>query len=200
MRAFGRLSEEQAMQLAEVLDESLLIRSPDLEKMRAIAGSGFTDRDLVDLAVLYTELLATAVSDDARRDVDSCTGLGDDDKRPLLASVAEKMRGAADAGKIRENLALGSIRSYGHPHMHRLGVYTEFRPVSSGGAIRRLVPHLVVDGLAYKDGQAEGQPIRFQMDPESAERFLDDIKSGIDALRAEIKDMRGKFGDDAVVD
>ena len=187
------------MQLAEVLDEGLLIRSPDLEKMRAIAGPGFTDRDLVGLAVLYTELLATAVSDDARRDVDSCTGLGDD-KRPLLASVAEKMRSAADAGKIRENMALGSIRSYGHPHIHRLGVYTEFRPVSSEGAIRRLVPHLVVDGLTYKEGQAESQPIRFQMDPESAERFLDDMRSGIDALRAEIKEMRGKFGDDVVVD
>ena len=129
--------------------------------------------------MLYVDMLMTKVSDVALRDMDSDIGL-EGDKRALLAGVAERMRNRADAAKIRENLAFGSIRSYGHPSIRRLAVYIEFRPVYSEGAIRRLIPHLVVDGIVQKDGQVESQPIRFQMDLASAQRFLKDIQSGVD--------------------
>lgn len=196
---FSRLSREQAEGLAGMFDEGLLLRRPDLERMRAITGSSFADEDLASLARLYLDLLMTKISAAARRDVESGMGL-DGDKRRLLADVAKKMRGAVDAGKVRDNLTLNTIKYLGHPHIARLEVYTEFRPLSTDGAIKRVIPHLVVDGTAHADGGAASQQIRFQMDSATARHFMKSLQAGIDSLEDEIKDMRSKFGDDAVLD
>lgn len=196
---FGRLSREQAEGLAGMFGEDLLLRRPDLERMRGIAGPSFADKDLAALASLYLYLLMTKISDAARRNVESGMGL-DGGKRHLLAGVAEKMRGAVDAGKVEVNLALNAIKCLGHPHVSRLEVYTEFRPLSTDGAIKRLVPHLVVDGTARAGGGAAGQHIRFQIDRATARHLVKSLQTGIDSLDDEIKDMRSKFGDDAVLD
>ena len=196
---FRRLSREQAEGLAGMFDEGLLLRRPDLERMRAITGPSFADEDLDSLARLYLDLLMTKISAAARRDVESGLGL-DGDKRHLLAGVAEKMRGAVDAVKVRDNLTLNTIKYLGHPHIARLEVYTEFRPLSTDGAIKRVIPHLVVDGTAHASGGATNQQIRFQMDGATARHFMKSLQTGIDSLEDEIKDMRSKFGDDAVLD
>ena len=199
IHAFSRLSREQAEGLAGLFDEDLLLRRPDPDRMREIVGQSFTDRDLDGLARLYLDLLLTKISDAARRQVESDAGL-DGDKRRLLADVAEKMRSAVDAGKVRDNLSLNAITLLGHPRIARLEVYTEFRPLSADGVIKRLVPHLVVDGTMHTDGGAAQQQIKFQMDRAAARRLVKELQSGIDALDDEIEDMRSKFGEDAVLD
>ena len=165
--AFNRLSREQAENLAGMFDEGLLLRRPDLERMRKIAGQSFSDKDLTSLARLYLDLLMTMISVAARRDVESAVGM-DDDRRALLVGIAEKMRGAIDAGKIEDSLALGGISRLGHPHAVRLDVYTEFGPLSENGAIRKVAPHLVVDGTVRTGMGATRQPIKFQMDRATA--------------------------------
>lgn len=199
IHAFSRLSREQAEGLAGLFDEGLLLRRPDLDRMREIVGQSFTDRDLDGLARLYLDLLMTKISDKARRQVESDAGL-DGDKRRLLADVAEKIRNAVDADKVKDNLSLSTITHLGHPHIARLEVYTEFRPLSADGVIKRLVPHLVVDGTIHTDGGAAQQQIKFQMDRAAAQRLVKDLQSGIDALDGEIEDMRSKFGDGVVHD
>ena len=199
IHAFSRLSREQAEGLAGLFDEDLLLRRPDPDRMREIVGQSFTDRDLDGLARLYLDLLLTKISDAARRQVESDAGL-DGDKRRLLADVAEKMRSAVDAGKVRDNLSLNTITLLGHPRIARLEVYTEFRPLSADGVIKRLVPHLVVDGTMHTDGGAAQQQIKFQMDRAAAQQLVKDLQSGIDALDDEIEDMRSKFGDGVVHD
>lgn len=143
--AFNRLSREQAENLAGMFDEDLLLHCPDLERMRKITGQSFSGKDLTSLARLYLDLLMILISVAARRGVEPAVGM-DDDRRALLAGIAEKMRGAINAGKIEDSLALGGIRRLGRPCVVRLGVYTEFRPLSENGEIRRVAPHLVVDG------------------------------------------------------
>lgn len=196
---FSRLSREQAEGLAGMFNEDMLLHLPDLERMRDITGPSFADKDLVALIGLYLDLLMTKISDKARRDVESGMGL-DGDKRRLLASVAEKMRDAADAGKVGDNLTLHTIKYLGHPHITRLNVYTEFRPLSEDGAIKRFIPHLVFDGTARAGGSTARQHIRFQMDRATTLVAVKNLQSGVDALDDEIKDLRNKFGDDAVLD
>ena len=200
LRIFGRLSREQAERLADLFDEGLLLRRPDLGRMREITGPSFADADLDRLAKLYLDLLMTKISAAARRDVDSGAGLDDGDKRSLLADIAEKMRGAADAGRMRDNLTLSTIGSIGHPHIGRLDVYTEFRPLSSGPTIKRLVPQLVVDCIVHEGGRAPERPMKLQMSLADAQAVVKDIQSGIDTLKREIGAMRDKFGDDVVHD
>lgn len=195
---FGRLSREQADQLADMFDEGLLLHRPDIKQMRAITGPSFTDADLDRLARLYLDLLMTKINDKIRRDVDSGVGLPDGDKRALLVDIAEKMRGAADADKMWENLTLSTIGSVGHPHIGNLHVYTEFRPLSSNSTIKRLVPLLVVDCLIHEGGRSPERPMKLQMGLADAQAVVRDIQSGIDALKGEIKAMRDKFGDDVV--
>ena len=197
--ALSGISREQAEGLAGMFDEDMLLRRPDLERTRGITGPSFADKDLDALAGLYLYLLMTKISDAARRDVESGIGL-DGDKRKLLAGVAEKMRGAVDAGKVEANLTLNAIKCLGHPYIARLQVYTEFRPLSTDGAIKRLAPHLLADGTAHADGGAASQQIRFQMDRATARHFVKNLQTGIDSLDDEIKDMHSKFGDDAVLD
>lgn len=199
LRLFGRLSREQAERLADMFDESLLLRRPDLERMREITGPSFADSDLAGLARLYLDLLMTKINEEGRRDVESAAGL-DDDKRSLLARIAEKMRDAADADKMRDNLALSTVGRIGHPHIGRLHVYTEFRPLSSGSTIKHLVPQLVVDCLIHEGGRAPERPLKIQMNLADAQAVVDNLESGIDALKNEVKAMREKFGGDVVLD
>ena len=199
IRIFSRLSQEQAELLADMFDESLLLRRPDLEQMRTITGPSFTDGDLARLARFYLYILMAKINAEARSNVESGAGL-DDDKRSLLARIVEKMCGAADADKIKENLALGNISSLGHPHIGRLDVYTEFRPLSSGATIKRLVPQLVLDCLVHEGGRIAQRPIRLQMNLADAQSLLKDLQSGVDALKNEIEAMRVKFGAGVVLD
>ena len=196
---FTRLSQEQAENLAGMFDEGLLLHRPDLERMRKITGPSFSDKDLTSLARLYLDLLMTKISTAALRDVESDVGM-DDDKHTLLVSIAEKMRGAIDAGKIEDNLTLSNIRRLGHPNIVRFDVYTEFRPLSENGAIRKVIPHLVADCTVRTDMGATRQPIRFQMDRATARRIAKELQSQVDSLDDEIADMRSKFGEDAVLD
>ena len=198
IRIFSKLSQEQAERLAEMFDEGLLLRRPDFGQMREITGQSITDADLDRLARLYLDLLMTKINDGTRRDVDSGAGLDDGDKRALLSRIAEKMRGAADADKMKENLTLSTIGSVGHPHIGRFSVYTEFRPLSSDSTIKRLVPLLVVDCLVHEGGRAPERPVKMQMSLADAQAVVRDIQSGIDALKVEIKAMRDKFGDGVV--
>lgn len=194
--AFNRLSREQAENLAGMFDEDLLLHCPDLERMRKITGQSFSGKDL---ARLYLDLLMILISVAARRGVESAVGM-DDDRRALLAGIAEKMRGAINAGKIEDSLALGGIRRLGRPRAVRLGVYTEFRPLSENGEIRRVAPHLVVDGTVRTGTGATRQPIKLQMDRATARHTAKELQSQIDALGDEIAGMRSKFGGDVVLD
>ena len=197
--AFNRLSREQAENLAGMFDEDLLLHCPDLERMRKITGQSFSGKDLASLARLYLDLLMILISVAARRDVESAVGM-DDDRRALLVGIAEKMRGAINAGKIEDSLALGGIMRLGRPRAVRLGVYTEFRPLSENGEIRRVAPHLVVDGTVRTGTGATRQPIKLQMDRATARHTAKELQSQIDALEDEIAGMRSKFGEDVVLD
>lgn len=199
LRLFGRLSREQAERLADMFDEGMLLRRPDLGRMREITGPSFADNDLARLARLYLDLLMTKISEETRRDVESVKGL-DADKRSLLVGIAEKMRDAADAGKMRDNLALSSIGGLGHPHIRHLTVYTEFRPLSSGSTIKHLVPQLVVDCLIHEGGRVPERPLKIQMNLADAQAVVDNLQSGIDTLKNEVEAMREKFGGDVVLD
>lgn len=199
IRTFRRLSREQAEKLASVFDEGLLLRRPDIERMREITGTSFSDKDLTSLASLYLYLLMTKISDVARRDVESDAGL-DPDEHSLLVSIAKKMRGAIDANKMTDNLLLNNIRRLGHPNIVRLDVYTEFRPLSENGKIKKVVPYLVVDGTVRTGRDATRQPIKFQINRAAARHLAENLQSAIDALEDEIADMRNKFGEDVVLD
>lgn len=199
VRAFSKLSREQAEKLADIFDEDLLLHPPNLEQMRVITGPSFTDMELTNLAKLYLDLLMTKISDEARRDVKSGMDLNND-QATLLAAIAEQMCRKIDANRIKDNLTLNTLKYLGHPHITSIETYTEFRPLSTNRTIKRLIPNIVVDGIVHKSGITSHQPINFQMDYATAKRFLKNLQSGIDALEDEITDMRNKFGDDVVLD
>lgn len=196
IKAFEKLAREQAERLADLLDERVLYERPPLDAMRKAAGPDFSDEDLYNLARLYASFMHkprdTAWSEDAGR-----AGLSAG-KRPLYADVAERVNGKADAGKVREYSALGTAMLYGHPHIHSLNIFTEFRPVSGENGIAHLVPYLVVDGTVHDPSDDADRQIKIQLNPSSAERLARDITSGLEVLTAQIAEMRERFGDAAV--
>lgn len=199
VRAFSRLSREQAEALAEMVDERVILRSLDFGRVRSVTGPGFSDDDISGIARLYFDLMLARLGDVSGTDLADRTDL-DADKRTVLAVIADKILDKVDSSKIRENLTLATLLHEGHPHVQHLSVYTEFRPFSLNGKIVRVVPHLVVNGIVHESARIDSQPVKFQLDLASARRLVDDLKAGIDALQDEIKDMRDKFGGEVVID
>lgn len=201
---FNRLSREQAERFADMFDVATALREPDLDRIREIAGDSFTDSDLVSIAMLYLDLTMGKINAAMRSDEEYLSDPDlDADKRPLLAAIAKRVRGAADEGWVEANLARTTDRLLGRRQGGRIEVRTTFAPISSGGPAKRLIPRLVVSAAASAaagEGATAGGPAEFQLDIEGARELVSDLQAAIGALEAEIKGMRAKFGDVVVHD
>lgn len=197
IEAFEKLTREQAERLADLLDERVLYEYPPMDAMRDVVGSDFSDDDLYELAALYASFMRR-LSDVTWPEDPNPAGDLSAAKRQLYEDIAERVTGKADAGKVREYSALSTAIFYGHPNIHEIKVFTEFRPVSGERGIAHLVPYLVVDGTVSDFTDGPNRQIKMQLDPIDAEKLAKDIKSGLKVLTAQIAEMEEKFGDDVV--
>ena len=81
--------------------------------------------------------------------------------------------------------------------MGPLDIMTEFRPISDGGKITEFVPILVIDGLLHGRG-IQSKHITAQFDLAGAKNLVEQLKSSLDTLEMETKDIQNKFGGDIV--
>ena len=196
IEAFERLTREQAERLADLLDESAAYRLPSMDALREAAGPGFADDELYGLTMLYAKFMDKP-PDTTWREAADRTSLSAD-KRQLYADIAEKVGAKADTAKLEEYSKLRTAIACGHPHIHSINIFTEFRPISGKGGIVHLVPYLVVDGTVHDASEGADRQLKLQLNPGTAKRLVRDIAGGMDVLDAQIAEMRRKFGDDAV--
>lgn len=196
IEAFEKLTREQAEGLAGLLNERILYEYPPLDALRKVAGPNFSDYELYELARLYATFMAKP-RDTAWNEAAERAGLSAD-KRQTYAGVAEKMNGKIAAGKVQECLMLGAAMTYGHPQIHNIHIFTEFRPVSGENGIAHLVPYLVVDGTVHDPADDTDRQIKIQLNPNAAETLVKDITDGLGTLNAQIAEMREKFGEGVV--
>ena len=197
--AFNKLTHEQAERLADMFNEDVLLYGPDIKRMREVTGESLTDSDLVSIAMLFLDLVMAKMNAALRDDVEDDEEL-DPDKRPLLISIAKRLRDAVDVDKLEKNLMTFTDQILADARRGKTQVRTKFTPLESGEAAKRLIPQLVVETVAREDGNAGYLPVKFQLDIAGARELVEDLQSGIERLEWEIKDMRKRFGDVVVHD
>lgn len=197
--AFNKLTHEQAERLADMFNEDVLLYGPDIKRMKEVTGESLTDSDLVSIAMLFLDLVMAKMNAALRDDVEDDEEL-DPDKRPLLISIAKRLRDAVDVGKLEKNLMTFTDQMIADARRGKTQIRTKFTPLASGEAAKRLIPHLVVETVAREDEHAEYLPVKFQLDIAGARELADDLQRGIERLEWEIKDKRKRFGDVVVHD
>lgn len=166
--------------------------------MKEVTGDGFGRDELVHLAALYASFM-TASTAGAWRDVADMSHLNADGWS-LLEDVASRVAGKINPHKVDEYSHLRASTLYGHPHMHDIQAFTEFRPVSGGGEIARIVPYLVVDMSVHDVTGTDGGRIKIQLDMDDAKRLHDAIGDGMADLASQTAEMGKKFGGGVIVD
>ena len=196
VEAFEKLTREQAERLADLLDESIVCNLPSMDALRKATGPGFTDDELYGLTMLYAKFMHKIPNTTWQEAADR-TALSAD-KRQIYADIAERVSAKADTAKLVEYSKLRTAIACGHPHIHSINIFTEFRPISSKDGITHLVPYLVVDGTVHDPSEDADRQLKLQLNPGTAKKLLKDIADGMDVLETQITEMRKKFGDDAV--
>lgn len=197
--AFNKLTDEQAERLADMFSEDVLLYGPDIRGMREVTGDALTDSDLVSIAMLYLDLVMAKMNAALRDDVEDDKEL-DPAKRPLLISIAKRLRDAVDVGRLERNLIAGTDQMMADARRGRTRVRTRFAPLESGGPAKRLLPRPVVETVARGDEGGEYLPVGFELDIGGARSLAEDLQDGIGRLEREIEGMRGRFGDVVVHD
>lgn len=196
VEVFEKLACEQAEGLAGLLGEGILYEFPPLDAVRKVVGPSLSDNELYELVSLYASFM-TMPRDTAWSEAADRTGLAAD-KRKLYAAIAEKMNGKIAADRVQECLMLGTVMTYGHPHIHGVRIFTEFRPVSGKNGIVHLVPYLVVDGTVHDPAEGTDKQFKIQIKPNAAKMLADNITASLGIMTAQIAEMREKFGDGVV--
>ena len=197
LAVFANLSDDQIRAVAEMFDESILEKYLPSDKIRGAGGADLTDAKIKSI----TRVFYNFFYDVANESENVAHAINNSDlnreKRSVLLDTLEKIRNGVDKNKIRQYAQRNMLKTFGHPRLGQLGIMTEFRPISDGDKITKFVPLLVIDGLLY-DRDVQSKHITVQFDLAGAKNLVEQLKSSIDTLEMETKDIQNKFGGDIV--
>ena len=195
--ALAKLPNDKVRALANMMDESIIVRSPDRTKVDEIVGAGLSEAEFSCInRVFYNFVVNKASPQTIRRMIDA-TSLTEDEKN-MLKQVLKNMHERLDAQKVDQMKAVADLGVVGHPHIHQLSIYTELRPISIGGRITKMIPKLVISGVLREPHTPNDRPISIQLDPTQARRLSKEVGDQLDAFETEIRFIKEKMGDDIV--
>ena len=197
LAVFANLSDDQIRTVAEMFDESTLEKYPPSDKIRGAGGADLADPEIKSITrVFYNFFYGVA---DESENVAHAINNSDLNrgKRSVLLDTLEKTRNGVDKSKIRQHAQRNILKTSGHPRLDQLGIMTEFRPISDGDKMTKFVPLLAIDGLLHDRGM-QSKHITAQFDLAGAKNPVEPLKSSVDTLEMETKDIQNKFGGDIV--
>lgn len=197
MAVLARLPDDKIHALADMLDESIIIRLPESAKIREIADTHLSESDVSCIINVFYNFFASQANPQPIIQMVDAASL-QENKKNVLKEVLESIHKKIDTQKITQMQTIATLDVIGHPHFHRFDVYTELRPVSNDGKITKLIPKLVITGVLGEPHTHIDRTISIQMDPKEGHKLVKDITSQLEALETEVRFMQGKLGDDVV--
>ena len=189
----GKLPRSLVLKIADLVNEDIITQQ-NITGLKDVLGDVDADIDRIEM-VFYNILLLKNKPKEFTKLVDGTSTLTDKQK-DTLKDAMKKIHDKVDIEKIKINRQVNHLETFGHTHAHidDFSITTEFRPILDKDTrkIIKLVPSFVIDTSLYS--RKKDNPINFQMGLEDSQRFVDSLNRNIDALKAEIYDMREKFG------
>lgn len=194
----GKIPKEVIFKIIELVDEDVVTQQ-EIAGLKDVLGDIDVDIERVE-TVFYNIVLAKDDPESFIEFIDDTNELTSNQKS-ILKDTMKKMHDKVDIHKIRTNRNVPRLATFGHPYtqIDDHSITTEFRPISDKDTrkITKIVPSLVID-TAFYDPHKKSKSVNFQMNLDDAQRFVDALNRNIDALKAEIQDMREKFGKDVI--
>ena len=197
LAVFANLSDDQIRAAAEMFDESTLEKYPPSDKIRGAGGADLADAEIKSISRVFYNFF----HDVADESENVAHAINNSDlnrgKRSVLLDTLEKTRNGVDKSKIRQYAQQNMLKTFGHPYLGQLVAMTEFRPISDGDKMTKFMPMLAIDGLLH-DRDMQSRHITAQFDLAGAKNLAEQLRSSIDTLETETKDIQNKFGGDIV--
>ena len=195
--ALANLPNDKVRALADMIDESIIVRRPDRTKVDEIVGTGLSETEFYCITNVFYNFVVNKASPQTITRMIDATPLTED-KKTMLQQVLKNMHERLDAQKMEQMKTMADLKVAGHPHLHQLSIYTELRPISNDGRITKMIPKLIVNGVLREPYTSNDRPISIQLDPTQARRLSKEVSNQLDALDTEIRFIREKMGDDMI--
>ena len=193
----GKIPQEILFKIIELVDEDV-VTQPEITGLKDVLGDVDIDIERVE-TVFYNIVLAKDDPESFIKFIDDTSELTSSQKS-ILKDTMKKIHDKVDIRKIRTNRHITHLKMFGHTYtqINDHCITTEFRPISDNDTkkIIKIIPLLVIDTAFYDSHK--NKSINFQMDLDDAQLFVDALNRNIDALKAEMQEMREKFGNDVI--
>ena len=194
----GKLPRETIFKIADLVDENIITEG-DIAGIKDVIGD--TNVSIGAIVRVFHNIATRKDNPRTFMEFVNTTNLTDKEKDALIDGM-KKVHNKLDADKITINMDTHRLEVFGHMHMDRSSatfpIATEFRPLSKNDKIIKMVPSLVMDIPIHDPREKNGKSVNFHMDLEDAEWLADLLNRSIKDLKAEIQQIREKFGSDVI--
>ena len=194
----GKIPKDVMFKIIELVDEDIVTQQ-EIAGLKDVLEDIDVDIDRVE-AVFYNIVMAKDHTEEFTRLIDDTNELTTNQKC-ILKDTMKRIHDKVDIRKIKINYNISYLKTFGHMYaqIDDFSITTEFRPYSDNDTkkIIKIVPSLVIDTALY-DSRNKSKPINLQMNLDDAQLLVDTLNRKIDTLKAEVQEMREKFGKDVI--
>ena len=190
------LDKDTIFKICAAFDRVLMFGPRRADTLKSIAGLRLDDESAASvLAVLYNFAISKHDPDGMLKRIDSCDL--DPDKKDMLKNMLREIHGKTDHGF--GTCQASRMADLGHPHVLSMAIGSNFRPVFTGNKITKIVPSIVITGLARRAGPTGGViPFSLQMGIDGAEDLVKNLQQWLQNSKDQMSIMRAKFGKDVI--
>lgn len=193
---FEKIENNKINQIFNLVDENIVIVEIEKEKLSKIIGEGFTDSEIYYINNAFYNFANTKKVENMLTIIEN--SILSNDKKIILKENLQILQKRLSQNKISLLQAQSSLEQLGHPHVHTIGAFTEFRPLSQNGKIMKIIPSLIINGTMHSPDVNKNTSINFQMTLKEFEKMLKEFQNNVSVLKEEIAEFKEKFGDDII--
>lgn len=197
LTVFEKMDGGKIKQIFEAVDESIVRRPLKKQTLDEITGGDLTGEDIRDINRTCINFAMTERLDRMVRQIDGAKI--DKDKQAVLKDCLNSLNDRLSEEAIKTERGVMFLSDFGHPHISRLGIVSEFRSISNDeGKIIKIIPSVVFSGTLHNHGHKNEMPLNFQLGLEESKKLVNDMQDSITRIEKEVRALGEKFGDDVI--
>lgn len=197
MEVFSVLDKKKLSMIMDVIDESIIkdpFRDQVISKLREM---NFTQAQSHNIAECFFNFYLAIQYPDKLKEQINKANVKEDTKQLIMETFEQILKkGDKDVVTITEKAEVLAL--FGHKHLHKFGVISEFRPIVDNHKLQKVVVSVVVTGLAHESSSSPSTPINFQMKLGEFENFVRMLNERLGQIKMEVETLEQKLGGDVV--
>jgi len=196
LMVFEKIENAKINEIFNLVDENIIVTPIEKEKIFKITGEGFSNLEAYHINNALFNFM-NAETEESMLKIIEKSKLSDD-KKNILKENLQIMKKRTSKDKIETLRAKSFLQDFGHPRVHSIGAFTEFRPISTNGKITDIVPSIIIKGIIHNPKDKENFLINFQMSLKEFEEMIKSFQEDALSFKEEITEFKEKFGADVI--